>query len=75
MISCRVVSEGGEILEESESMDNKIAQIPGVEFYIVFDRYKIKQKQGCLSRRWGEFSNDKERPRVLHRDEDRGGGG
>lgn len=34
MISCRVVSEGGEILEESESMDNKIAQIPGVEFII-----------------------------------------
>ena len=31
MISCRVVSEGGEIIEESELMDKKIAQIPGVE--------------------------------------------
>ena len=34
MISCRVVSEGGEIIEESELMDKKIAQIPGVELII-----------------------------------------
>ena len=29
-----MVSEGGEIIEESELMDKKIAQIPGVELII-----------------------------------------